>query len=265
MKSFQSAFQGIPSRFRLRPLPDYASSLLGAADFRFDYAGVSSPARDLRTNVLEKQTLPSGKVVFAIGDTVLMPDPLPALWVRHYLHRSLRHDATNPVQIAHRLNQLIYDCCAAACSLSCFYAEFDRNTCSLCYVNAGHDAPLLVRRNPDEVLRLNRGGPVFGLKESPEYSLGFVTLRAGDRLVAFTQGVIESLAALNPLSAEKALVSLARKQRVANAFELASRIMAECEEARSSDKLEKSVFVAAIAEAISPAIVHTRAAELVPV
>jgi sigma-B regulation protein RsbU (phosphoserine phosphatase) len=256
MKSFQSSFY--------QQTGDDGGAFVSAARvFGFDYAGVFSPAQDLRSTVLEKHALPSGKVVFAIGDTVLVPDPLPAVCVRHYLSRSLRENTTDPVVVAGHMNQLIYDCCAAEGSLSCFYAEYDRYTRTLSYVNAGHDAPLLVRRNPDEVLRLDQGGPVFGLKESSEYSSAAVKLRGGDRLVAFTQGVVDSLAALSCRSAENVLVSLARKQRVANAFQLASRIMAECEGGQSACTLEKSVFVAAVEQSMPPVLAPVQTVELV--
>jgi sigma-B regulation protein RsbU (phosphoserine phosphatase) len=202
MKSFQNTFSG--NTFRL-PLNILANEALGAencaAGLQFDYASVCCPADEVRGTILEKQSLVSGKVVFAIGDTVSLPDPLPALCIRHSLRRSLLQEVTDPILVADQMNRLIYDCCTSICPFSCFYAEYARNTKTLRYVNAGHDAPVLVRRNPDQILRLDKGGPVFGLKESSQYTEGIVTLRSGDRLIAFTQGIIESLSGLNGRSA----------------------------------------------------------------
>jgi sigma-B regulation protein RsbU (phosphoserine phosphatase) len=253
MKSFQNTFSG--NTFRI-PLNSFTNEALGAkneAALQFDHASVCCPADEVRGTVLEKHCL-SGKVVFAIGDTVFLPDPLPALCIRHSLRRSLLQEVTEPILIADQMNRLIYDCCTSICPLSCFYAEYARNTKTLRYVNAGHDAPVLVRRNPEQVLRLDKGGPVFGLKESSQYSEGIVTLRSGDRLIAFTQGVIESLAVLNGRNAESALISLTRSRRTWSAFDLANRIVAECEHAHSACTLERSVFVASVEEAPSSVI-----------
>jgi len=211
-----------------------------------DYAGVCCPCNDAPATFIEKQSCSQGNVVFAIGDAGVHGDPLPALCVRHYLRRGSPDRSTHPVMAAESINQLIYDCCAASSSLSCFYAEYARDTRTLRYVNAGHDAPLLVRENPYQVLRLDEGGPVFGLRESPHYSEGVVALKKGDRLVAFTQGVIDSLASHNG-GAESALVSLARSRMNTSAFQLAQRIVAECESTRSGRRMEKSVLVACFA------------------
>jgi sigma-B regulation protein RsbU (phosphoserine phosphatase) len=207
-----------------------------------DYAGVCCPAHEVPGNFIEKHSFPNGKVVFAIGDTGRLPDPLPALCVRHYWRRSLLEGNTDPILAAESMNQLIYDCCAASSSVSCFYAEFSAQTGLLRYVNAGHDAPLLVRANSDQVPRLDQGGPVFGLRESSHYTETVIPLRSGDRLVAFTQGVVDSLA-IHPGGAENAIISLARGRSL-SAFQLAHRIVAECEATGSGARAEKSVFVA---------------------
>jgi serine phosphatase RsbU (regulator of sigma subunit) len=111
------------------------------------------------------------------------------------------------------------------------------------YVNAGHDVPLLIRRNPDEVLRLEQSGPVFGLQESPRYVEGVVQLRNGDR-IAFTQGIVDALASQDGNRAESTLIELARDNRTSSAFSIANRVLAECGETR----LDQSVFVACVDE-----------------
>jgi sigma-B regulation protein RsbU (phosphoserine phosphatase) len=243
-------------RFRFQ-LEDRAADLSPAPsiswdDLEFDYAAISRPAKELPSNFLETESLAHGKVVFAIGDNALPSDTLPVLCIRHYLRRSLLRDATSPIQIARRISELIYDCCPANCSVSCFYGQYSRGTGVLRYINAGHDAPLLIRRNPDEVLRLEQSGPVFGLQESPRYVEGHVQLRNGDRLIAFTHGIIDSLAAQIGPSAEHNLISLVRRIRNSSAVELANRIVAECQYLRPESRLDQSVFVAAIDEIISP-------------
>jgi serine phosphatase RsbU (regulator of sigma subunit) len=102
----------------------------------------------------------------------------------------------------------------------------------------------LIRHQPDEVLVLEGSGPVLGLQEAPAYAEGSVKLRSGDRLVAFTQGIIEALAAKTLRSAESVLIAMARHSENLGPAQLANRIVAECESARQGTQLDKSVFVA---------------------
>ena len=229
----------------LHPCVLPASGSLG-----FDYAGVYRPCREVPSNFLETESSPAGRVLFAIGDTGRSPDPLPLLCIRHYLRRNLSLEVSNPILVAKKMNELIYDCCAASCFLSCFYAQYTRATGVLRYINAGHESPVLIRSNPEEVLRLEKGGPVFGLQEASRYTEGAVHLRKGDRLVAFTQGIIESLAAHYRRSAESVLISLTRTRGNSGAAQLANRIVAECEYARSQPLFDQSVFVASVDDVI---------------
>jgi sigma-B regulation protein RsbU (phosphoserine phosphatase) len=249
MRTSEDPFFENPLHF---PHPSPAT-LSDSATLVIDCAGVCSPADEQPGNFIEKYSLPNGKIIFAIGDTGPRADPLPALCVRHSLRRGLAEKTTDPILAAESMNKLIYDCCAAHCSLSCFYAEFDRETRLLRYVNAGHDSPILIRTNPDEIVHLDEGGPVFGLRESPQFSAGTIKLKTGDRLVAFTQGVIDCLAAQTG-GAETALISLTRSRMNVSAFQLAQRIVSECESSHSAKRVEKSVFVACIdhAAAVPP-------------
>lgn len=214
--------------------------------FLFDFAGICRPAKETPGNFLETESLSNGKVVFAIGDTGPLPDPLPVLCVRHYFRRCLPREDSDPAPVAKIMNALIYDCCPADCCLTCFYGQYTRDTRVLRYVNAGHDAPLLIRSNPDEVVRLETGGPVFGLKESPRYRERMIVLKPGDRLVAFTPGVIDALASHNNQSAERALIALVRNCAQADAAQLAYLILAECECVCSGTQTDRSVLVASV-------------------
>jgi sigma-B regulation protein RsbU (phosphoserine phosphatase) len=172
------------------------------------------------------------------------------LCIRHYLRRNTPREIAPPVIVVGRMNEIVYDCCRERSCLSCFYAQYTPGSRVLRYVNAGHGAPVLIRRNPEEVLLLDGGGPVFGLQESPVYMERVVRLRIGDRLVAFTHGVVEALADRNPRSAESLLISLVRRNRRLKAIDLANQIIRECEHLRSETRLDQSVFVASLEDLI---------------
>ena len=72
-----------------------------------------------------------------------------------------------------------------------FIAEYNPATRQLTYVNAGHNDPIL-RRASGTIERLSDGGMPLGILEDAPYSAGETTLRPGDWLVVFTDGVVEA-------------------------------------------------------------------------
>jgi serine phosphatase RsbU (regulator of sigma subunit)/CheY-like chemotaxis protein len=79
---------------------------------------------------------------------------------------------------------------------SAVYSVVDITTGALRYANAGHPCPLHVRRDPvgTAPVRLDRDvrGPALGLLGDTLYDTGCGRLDAGDRVVFFTDGVIEA-------------------------------------------------------------------------
>jgi sigma-B regulation protein RsbU (phosphoserine phosphatase) len=72
-----------------------------------------------------------------------------------------------------------------------FYGVFDGSTRALRYVNAGHNPPLVIRRD-GSMHWLETGGAPVGLFADSEYGEGIVKLETGDLLIAFTDGLIEA-------------------------------------------------------------------------
>ncbi|MCC7157216.1 MAG: serine/threonine-protein phosphatase [Bryobacterales bacterium] len=72
-----------------------------------------------------------------------------------------------------------------------FYGVFDGATRTLRYVNAGHNPPLIVRRD-GTIIRLGDGGAPVGLFPDAAYEQGVIRLHPRDLLVAYTDGVIEA-------------------------------------------------------------------------
>ncbi len=72
-----------------------------------------------------------------------------------------------------------------------FFGVLEPGAGELTYVNAGHDAPAVLR---DGALlrRLEPTGPAVGLLPGLEFSVGRLTLTPGDTLLAFTDGVADA-------------------------------------------------------------------------
>ena len=75
-----------------------------------------------------------------------------------------------------------------------FYALYDSSTRVLTYTNAGHNPPLVLRRD-GSCERLPIGGTVTGIFDEGTFEEGKVTLEPGDRLVLYTDGITEARSA----------------------------------------------------------------------
>jgi phosphoserine phosphatase RsbU/P len=72
-----------------------------------------------------------------------------------------------------------------------FYGVFDASTRILRYVNAGHNPPVVIRRD-GTMNWLETGGSPVGLFAASEYAEGIVKIETGDLLIAFTDGLTEA-------------------------------------------------------------------------
>lgn len=123
---------------------------------------------------------------------------VPAALLMATFQASLRTLARAPATVT----ELAAGLNAYACEISqagrrfttAFLAEFDLAAHKLTYVNAGHNQPMVLRGSggqgdPD---RLEIGGLPLGIMRDARYESGEVALAAGDRLVIFTDGVVEA-------------------------------------------------------------------------
>jgi phosphoserine phosphatase RsbU/P len=78
-----------------------------------------------------------------------------------------------------------------------FYGVFNGRTRTLRYVNAGHNPPIVVRRDRPmlcpEMFTLETGGVPVGMFPGSAYEEGLIQIHQGDLVVAYTDGVTEVL------------------------------------------------------------------------
>jgi serine phosphatase RsbU (regulator of sigma subunit) len=88
-----------------------------------------------------------------------------------------------------------------------FFGILHPPTATLSYVNAGHDAPIVIRSN-QSVERLGPTGPAVGLLPGFTFPVSTTRLDAGDALVAYTDGVVDARDAAGASFSEERLVAL---------------------------------------------------------
>jgi hypothetical protein len=127
--------------------------------------------------------------------------------------------------VAEQLNKLLSAKTARNRFVSLFWSAFNAHSSSLRYVNAGH-CPALLIRGPAEILRLEAGGPVLGVLPGARYDYGSVTIRAGDLLVIFSDGIVEAADADEQEFGEERLISAIQRNWRKSPAEICEGILA---------------------------------------
>ncbi len=113
----------------------------------------------------------------------------------------------------------IFGAAAVPVFLTAFYCTLDTSSGKLTYANAGHPAPLIVRKHHQEVSYLPHPGGVpgapLGVKEQTSYLTSQMFLGRGDRLLLFTDGLFEVLGAdQEPFGAEQLRQAVQRRSHL---------------------------------------------------
>jgi phosphoserine phosphatase RsbU/P len=195
---------------------------------RLDYCGACRPALGVGGDYYDFLALPGGELGIAIGD--VSGKGIGAALLMASLQASLRAEATRgaPVDLATliaNVNRLVFQSSTSNRYATLFYAQYDPGNQMLTYVNAGHNPPLLFRKG-QEVIRLATGGTVVGLLETFPYQQGSLKLGSGDLLVAFTDGMSETMNASDEEWGEERLIQAVEFHISLPANELLSQITA---------------------------------------
>jgi sigma-B regulation protein RsbU (phosphoserine phosphatase) len=139
--------------------------------------------------------------------------------------RGLSSLSIAPDLLCSRLNSIVYRNTESDRFITFFYAHLDGSTRRLAYVNAGHNAPFVVRSDGSHE-RLREGGAVLGVFAGRNYETGSAQLSAGDRVILFTDGVTEACNPAGEEFGEARLLRLLEDHRTLSANELQAKIIA---------------------------------------
>jgi sigma-B regulation protein RsbU (phosphoserine phosphatase) len=191
-----------------------------------DYAGACRPALGVGGDYYDFLPMSNGGLGIAIGDISGkgIPAALLMATLRAFLRgQSIDHETDLSVVIAN-LNRLIFESSAQNRYATFFLGTYDSASRVLRYVNAGHNAPMVIRAG-NEVVRLEAGGSVVGLMRGGAWEPGQVKLERGDLLVAFTDGISEAMNHTDDEWGEERLIETARAMQGAPAKAILDHIV----------------------------------------
>ena len=135
-------------------------------------AGACRPAQGVGGDYYDAFELPDGRLGLAIGD--VSGKGISAALLMASLRACLRTmtvvASMNLAKLMEKMNQLVYESSAVNRYATFFFAVYDPSSRLLCYVNAGHNPPALIRNSMGESpMRLEAGGSVVGLLPGMQY------------------------------------------------------------------------------------------------
>lgn len=138
--------------------------------------------------------LTDGRLAMAVGDA--SGKGLPAALMISNVQSSLRTATLfagddGPV-VVEAVNRQVYETSLTERFATLFYGVFDRQRRILRYVNAGHNPPMIMRRDGSTVW-LEAGGPPIGVFPDWTYEECVVELNPGDMILAYTDGIVEAM------------------------------------------------------------------------
>jgi len=158
----------------------------------FEIAGTSIPSKQVGGDYFDFLDLGKGKLGIAIAD--VSGKGIPAALLMANLQASLHAqtlEIENVSEVSIRINNLLVRSTDANMFVTFFYGLLDRYQSTFISTNAGHNPPILLRTDKN-IERLEEGGLVLGFLPDQKYEQQITTLKRGDILVLYTDGITEA-------------------------------------------------------------------------
>jgi serine phosphatase RsbU (regulator of sigma subunit) len=215
----------------------------------FEIAAVSHPAEEVGGDVYDVQRVEEGVLGLLLADA--SGHGLPAALQARDVVIGMRMGQAEGEKITatiSRLNRVIHRSSLTSRFISLFYGELEESG-NMAYVNGGHCPPLLVTPG-GEVFELKTLGPVLGPLPDAVFRRGYITLKPGETLVMFTDGVTERVDSQSHTSEDEivefgreGLIQTIQDCRTGSAEEIAAKIIARVKEFGNDRPFEDDVSV----------------------
>jgi serine phosphatase RsbU (regulator of sigma subunit) len=185
------------------------------------------PANTVGGDYFDLVELGDGQLAIVMGDVA--GKGMPAALLMALLQGSLRTLITAGLRGAELMAKLNAHLCVHIPSnrlVTLFYGEIDPASGLLRYVNAGHNPPVLIRRE-GELERLAATAIALGVLPQTPFEAMETPLGPGDRLLLYTDGITEAFNAKDVEYGDEQLVEFVRQRRGLGQGELIDGLLAD--------------------------------------
>jgi phosphoserine phosphatase RsbU/P len=177
----------VARQVQLELLPPTDPELAG-----FDISAYNFPTEEVSGDYYDWVRIYDDQIGIVIADVA--GKGVPAAILMAFLRASLRA-ATRVGYATHismaKVNQLLYESIERNQFVTAFYGILDATNRTVAYTNAGHNPPLLLSEN-GETKFIDRGEQPLGMFPETRYYQYYLSLKPGDVLVLYTDGVTEA-------------------------------------------------------------------------
>jgi sigma-B regulation protein RsbU (phosphoserine phosphatase) len=159
----------------------------------YDIFAFQEQSRLVGGDLYDMKVLKDGRFLFMVGDVsgkgmgaaLLMSNILASFRI---LYETDHFDLKSSVE---KVSIQLYNSSQSGDFATLFLAVLEPSTGKVTFVNAGHNPPLLLRRN-GQMEKLNPGGPMIGAFDFTSWKEGAAELSKGDLIFIFSDGVTEA-------------------------------------------------------------------------
>jgi phosphoserine phosphatase RsbU/P len=156
-----------------------------------EFSAACNPASGISGDYYDVLSLQNGHVSFAIADVSGKGISAAILMANlQALLRVVSASAQEPVEVCNKLNSHLHQVTDTSRYATLFYGDWNPETKTVKYVNAGHNPPFLLAGAGRQ--DLDDGGIPLGVLPIYEYKMGEVSMRPGDLLVLYSDGITEA-------------------------------------------------------------------------
>lgn len=176
----------------------------------WEFAGICKPAKAVGGDYYDIFEAVPGKVVVALGD--VSGKGLGASFVMSGVHSTIRTNAEksidNPVGLINELNKYLLSSTSKNIFVTLFLGIIDLESGKVSYVNCGHPPAFVVRKENSEIEKLTRTGLALGMMSTVQFTQGSSTLKTGDSLIVYSDGVTETMNERGEMFEEERLIQV---------------------------------------------------------
>jgi len=160
----------------------------------FDIAAFNIPAKEVGGDFYDFIPITDDKMGIAIANVSEKGVPAALLMALSKTIVQTKARETNQVSdVMEYLNKLVMIEADSGIDLSLFYAVLDMKKKILSYINAGHDSPLVFKKDTENITELENENFHLGKIVNIEFKEKETLLNSGDILVFYTDGIINTL------------------------------------------------------------------------
>lgn len=196
----------------------------------YEIAALTQPVRFVGGDYYNVVRISESETVFCIADVA--GKGMPAALLMSSLQAALKPLIWQNLparELCRRLNRMLCEITPVGKFISFFYGVLNNRENRLTYCNAGHNSPILVRGD-GAATELNAAGAVFGCFPDWVYEQSDIQLRRGDRLLLFTDGLVEACDGDGEPFGEWSLSTIAQNNPARTAGQLLDELMQRASE-----------------------------------